>query len=392
MACQWFKTQYPGVRYREHKTRKYHNRADRYFTIFYKLDGKQKEEGLGWSSEGWTAEKASITRAELKKAQTTGDGAVTLQKKRELAEEVKRAEALAKAEDERNKLTFREVSVKYISWAKVSKSTWDTDELRLRLHVLPLLGDYPMVDIGVTEVEMLKQKCYEKGMSPASVLQCLALVRALFNFAIKQGLTTVHNPVKGVKLPRPDNRRLRFLSRDEAKKLLDTASSYNMELHDICLISLYSGIRSGEMAALRWPDIDFDHELITIRDPKNGVSRQVFMTANIKSMLERRFNQDETPTDHLVFPDRKGEQRKRVSKQFEWLAAKLDLNKDIDDPRQKLCFHSLRHTFASWLALQGETLLTIKELMGHKTIAMTMRYAHLIPDQKRKAVERLAAQ
>jgi integrase len=72
------------------------------------------------------------------------------------------------------------------------------------------------------------------------------------------------------------------------------------------------------------------------------------------------------------------------------LAEKLKLNKDVTDPRQKACFHTLRHTFASWLALQGETLLTIKELMGHKTITMTMRYAHLIPDQKRRAVEKLA--
>ncbi|MGO9532225.1 MAG: site-specific integrase, partial [Syntrophobacteraceae bacterium] len=74
MAHQWFKTQYPGVRFREHTTRKFNSKPDRYFSIYYKLNGKQREEGLGWSSEEWTAQKASIQLAELKKAQTTGEG------------------------------------------------------------------------------------------------------------------------------------------------------------------------------------------------------------------------------------------------------------------------------------------------------------------------------
>lgn len=379
----WVKTQFTGVRYREHKTRKHNNRPDRYFSIYYKLKGKQKEEGLGWASEGWSAQEASITLSDLKKAQTTGEGAVTLNEKRALAEQEKKVAAEKKAQEERDGITLIEVAEKYIEWARTNKKTWRDDVTRLNFHVLPVLGELPMVQIEPDHIEKLKARCQEK-LAPATVVQCLAVTRACFNYASRMGMFKASNPVKGVKMPKPDNKRMRFLTKKEADDLLDLAWTYNTELHDMCLICLYTGIRSGEMVSLTWNDIDFEHNLITISDPKNGESRQVYLTKHVKNMLERRGG-----GSGLIFPSKNGVKRDAVSKIFTRLVNKLQLNEGITDPRQKVTFHSLRHTFASWLALNGETLLTIKELMGHKTIAMTMRYAHLIPDQKRKAVERL---
>lgn len=398
MAYEWCKTQYPGVRYREHKERKHNGKPDRYFTIYYKLNGKTKEEGLGWASEDWSAEKASITLAELKKARKTGEGAVTLKEKRTLAAERRDEEARQKAQEQRDAIALRDVATEYVKWAKGNKKTWRDDETRLNMHVLPLMGDSPLVSIGAPEIESLKVKCQEKGLAPATVIQCVAVIRAVFNFASRQGMFSGVNPVKGVKLPKLDNRRVRFLSRHEANMVLEMARSYNLELHDMCLICLYTGMRAGEMMTLQRHDIDFEHNLITIRDPKNGESRQVFLTANVKGMLEERLKKNDSKTvseaskqndSQLVFPNKLGEERDAVSKLFKRCIDGIGMNDGITDPRQKVCFHTLRHTFASWLALQGETLLTIKELMGHKTIQMTMRYAHLIPDQKRKAVERL---
>ena len=79
-----------------------------------------------------------------------------------------------------------------------------------------------------------------------------------------------------------------------------------------------------------------------------------------------------------------------MSDTFDRAVVKLGLNNGVTDRLNKVVPHTLRHTFASWLAQQGETLLTIKELMGHKNIEMTMRYSHLCPDQKRSAVLKLA--
>ena len=117
--------------------------------------------------------------------------------------------------------------------------------------------------------------------------------------------------------------------------------------------------------------------------------RQAYFTAEIKAMLEERKRQAKDDASPLVFPDRNGRLQKSVSDTFDRVINELGWNKDVD-PLQKVVFHTLRHTFASWLAIQGTPLYTIKELMGHKSIAMTERYAHLIPDQKREAVIKLS--
>jgi len=90
-----------------------------------------------------------------------------------------------------------------------------------------------------------------------------------------------------------------------------------------------------------------------------------------------------------VFLSSKGGRVLEVSDSYSRVVERLGFNEGIKDRRYKITFHSLRHTFASWLALQGEALLTIKELLGHKTLEMTLRYAHLMPDQKRAAPLRL---
>jgi hypothetical protein len=89
MAEKWIKTQFLGVRYRESNTKKHNGKPDRYFTIRYKLDGILKEEGLGWASNDWNAQKASLTRSELIKNQRVGEGPSTLTEKRQLAKDKK---------------------------------------------------------------------------------------------------------------------------------------------------------------------------------------------------------------------------------------------------------------------------------------------------------------
>ena len=113
------------------------------------------------------------------------------------------------------------------------------------------------------------------------------------------------------------------------------------------------------------------------------------MTQSVREMLKPRLPEN---LNDLVFADRwHGEPIKIISKTFDRAVEKLELNKDVEDPRQKVVFHTLRHTFASWLAIQGTPILTIKELLGHKSLAMTERYAHLIPDMKKDATLALEA-
>jgi len=98
----WHKTEFRGVRYRKHPTRKHGVKFDRYFVIRYQRDGKRKEEGLGWGSDGWSAEKAALTLAELKNAYKTGEGPTRLKEKRQIAKE-------RKSKDTRDQITFGKV-------------------------------------------------------------------------------------------------------------------------------------------------------------------------------------------------------------------------------------------------------------------------------------------
>ena len=154
------------------------------------------------------------------------------------------------------------------------------------------------------------------------------------------------------------------------------------QLHDICLLSLHCGLRAGEILNLRGQDLDFENGLIHIADPKNKHPRKAYMTIRVKKMLLKRIP---ASPGVLIFKSREGGHITSVSRTFERVIDDLDFNKGITDTRQKVVFHSLRHSFASWLALQGEPIQVIGELLGHRTLTMTQRYSHLTGDHKRRA-------
>jgi integrase len=172
-------------------------------------------------------------------------------------------------------------------------------------------------------------------------------------------------------------------SHQEADTLLKALVKVSRSVHDMALLSLHSGMRAGEIFDLRGSDLDFENGLITVRDPKNKQARKAYMTPTLSAMLKARIPED---PEGYVFPDRvHGGRINIVSQTFRKTVEALGFNKGVTDPRQKISFHSMRHTFGSWLAIQGTPILTISQLMGHKTLSMAARYAHLSPDHKRDA-------
>jgi integrase len=148
-------------------------------------------------------------------------------------------------------------------------------------------------------------------------------------------------------------------------------------------------LRFGEIAKLTWADVDMDNEIIKVKDAK-GDDRHAYITKPVKEALERLNKINTYKPNSLIFTTKQKERQKQVSNTYGKTVDDLKFNDEISDSRQKVCFHTLRHTFASWIAIQGTFLYEIKELMGHKSIEMTERYAHLLPDVKRQAVNRLA--
>jgi integrase len=145
-------------------------------------------------------------------------------------------------------------------------------------------------------------------------------------------------------------------------------------------------MRAGEIFNLTWDCIDFEKGQILIKDPKNKSNRYAFMTIKVREMLKRYYNGQ---LSGFIFLDRKGNKIKKVSRVFARVVEETGLNQGIEDKRQRVVFHTLRHTYASWLVEQGVDLYTVKELMGHKTLAMTERYSHLGENTLRQAVSRL---
>jgi len=356
-------TRYPGVYERKSETRTFNGRADVCFDIAYKREGKKIWEKIGWVSEGYSAKVASQLRAER-------------------IRNIRHGQELPK--DKLKAPYFKEVAEKYLEWATVNKSRAGRDDKdRYKNHLKVRLDDKRLNDISPFDLEQLKADLTKEGLAPGSVKHCLVLFRQIFNKAVLWGMYKGDNPIKGVKLPTLNNQRERFLTHEEANILLNELQKVSLQLHDMALISLHCGLRAGEIFNLKGHDLDFTNGLIHISDPKNKESRKAFMTNAVKEMLQSR--KPDSP-DGYVFKDRKhGEMIQHGSAAFGRTIKRLGFNEGITDRRQMVIFHTLRHTFASWLALQGETILTIKDLLGHKTLAMTARYAHLMPEHKRQA-------
>ncbi|MCF8029895.1 MAG: site-specific integrase [Desulfohalobiaceae bacterium] len=386
--AKWHPTKFPGVRYREHPTRKHGIQRDRYYAIRFTVNGVRHEEGLGWSSEGWSPQEAADELGRLRKAQRTGEGPQTLAEKRQREKERKEAEEQARKERELANMTFSDVWEKYKETAQSSKSqeAWRTERNLYDKHLSPVLGDRPIRQIAPFHLEKLKKSMLDGGLSPRTVEYALAVIRQVFNYARDHDLFHGINPVSKVKAPKKDNRRIRFLTYEEAERLLKALAEKSKDLHDMALLALHCGPRAGEIFALTWNDVDLERNFVTFRHTKNGRVRHVPMTERVRQMFQSRNRQSGS---ELIFPARGGKQRKDVSKVFTQVVEDLGLNEGVEDSRQRFVFHSLRHTCASWLIMSGVPLYTVKEFLGHQQISQTERYAHLAPDSLQQATNAL---
>lgn len=413
---KFFSTKYPGVRFWESDvrnikgqkgTKKKGWKADRCFVIRYQKNGRRISETLGWQSNGFDPLFCSLERGKILKNIACGEGHQSLKERKEI-QQIKEDKKIAdKEEEERDNIPFHVLGDRYIENAKTEKPlSWKSDDARYRLHLLPALGNISLQKISPLILEKLKRDLSkkklnnkskgksQKTLSEKSVHHCLTLIRAMFNKAEAWELFYGKNPVKLTSknfkkfLKISDNKRLRFLDRNEANQLLDYFKERNIQLHDITLLGIYAGLRANEIFSLLWRDIDLKTGVINIKDGKNGETRAAYITEPIREMFLKRI-ENETDKNALVFKSSKGEKIQEISNEFRKAIKKLGFNNGIKDGRDKVVFHSLRHTFASWAAMNGATLPTIKELMGHKSVEMSLRYVKLMPSHLKDAAESL---
>jgi integrase len=378
-------TKYPGVRYYEHSERKYRGKPDKYFSIRLRIDGKQREEGLGWASEKMTEQKASEILAELKKAKRTGEGPTSLKDKKEIQREIKLIKAKEKAKHQREKITFNKVWDTYFPIQKrnVSVDSWRREDSLNRLWISPIIGNMPMKNVSQINIQKIKKNMEDAGLSARSICYAYDVIRQVYNFANRNNLIDFKSPTLGIKKPKKDNKRDRYLTFEEADLLLNELMKNYQEIYEISLISLHCGLRAGEIFSLKWSDINIKNGMITVRDTK-AANRFPLMTNEIKEIFRHKIKG--SPND-LVFPSRNDKKRKAISKSFMRTVNKLGLNTGRSDSRDKVVFHTLRHTYASWLVQKGTPIYEVQKLLGHSTIVMTERYSHLAPKNFENSVK-----
>ena len=358
MAAKKSVKKYIGVYYTQSKIRRWRERADRCYWVAFKeaQTGKLIWERCGWASEGWTPEAAQ-------------------RKRHELLEQDRVGAYKPKGVRKKEQVTFGELMEKrYLPWSLENQMHPRKDHERYRKWLASILADKQLSHISSLDLERAKRDMRQEKMSDATIRHVLCIVRQAFNKAIHWGLWEGNNPCKGVKFPSPNNQRMRFLTREEAEQLLEALRGKNPQAARIATVSLYAGLRLGEVLGLKWGDVDEKHGIIHIMDTKTKKSRPAFIDEQIQEILNEMARGS---PDELLFKTNNGAPDVWMSKLFKSVVDSLGFNADVSDPRQRVYFHTLRHTFASWAVMAAVPLYTVGQALGHKTTTMTQRYAHL---------------
>ncbi len=365
MPTSTSKTRFPGVYAREGK-RRHNGKPDVCFYYTVTQGGKKTWIKAGWKSEGMTAAVA----AEMRAAKQT---------------EARRTPGL---EIRRNsRLTFDAAAEHYTAHRACSQASKATAASIIRKRLIPAFGGMLLAQVDAASIRSLIDKTLADGHSTSHAAAILDTLSGIFTLTARDGLHTLDNPCRQVTKPRLRNERLRFLSKDEAAALLDALAKRSRDWHDLAALSLWTGARLGELLTLSAGSVDIANGIATVTG-KTG-RRVIHLNAAARSLLTQRI------AEHpgMIFPAQKSNTKSGHLSPYHALftaaVQECGLNPPGTPREMLVVFHTLRHTFASWLAIAGVPLYTISQLMGHASMQMTQRYAHLCPDTKRDAVEKL---
>ncbi len=345
-------------------------------------------------------------------------GKVTLKRARELAQEAM-GEAAGKSDPQAKKRQARRVAAMptlaqfvdgdYGDWVKAHRKDGAATVARLKACFEDDMGNMKLDAITAWQADKWQSKRRKAGKAPSTINRDMTALKATLSKAVEWGVLEVH-PLAKIKQMKVDKHaRTRYLKPAEEqairealdirearlKKERASANTWRKQrgytlfpdlqgfadhMKPMVLLSINTGLRRGELFQLQWSDIDLKGNMLTVRGAtaKAAITRHIPLNQEAAEVLEAWKGRDNNP---LVFPGRNGEPFDNVKKAWHALleAAKV---KDFR-------WHDLRHTFASKLIMAGVDLNTVRELLGHADIKMTLRYAHLAPEHKAEAVARL---
>jgi integrase len=287
---------------------------------------------------------------------------------------------------------------------QVSEGTFSRYERTCRNHLLPFFGRLRLRDLTPAHVHAFKARKIEEGLNPNTVGVMQGVLNVALNQAVDDGLLPANPAARVKKAARRGETPMRALSHEEASRLISAAEGSRDEA--LVTLALRTGMRQGELAALRWEDLDLSDAkrgTVTVRrsadtrtqtrisTTKTGEERRVgigartvaTLKAHKKRQLEERMAASSWEDPGLVFPNTRGKVRRRdsVMRSLRRLLAEAGLPTEVR-------FHDLRHTAATLAIKQGLPIPTVSKMLGHSDPAMTLRrYAHVLEDMRQEAAQ-----
>jgi integrase len=279
------------------------------------------------------------------------------------------------------RLTFRDLAKAAMAQKKLRLAplSYETDRLRLE-KLLPLIGNVPADRLTADRIEEALAHFCVSGRSVGgptgnpTANRYRSLISSIYSFAVRAGKMTT-NPVSRVKRFRENASRVRWLTDEEEERIraVLTTDTHRWEFD----LTLHTGMRRGENFWLRWKDVDVERGNLTVK----GKTGQRHIVANETAIAALRKLHMRSGDKEFVCPDNDGRAKRDWRRWFEEAVREANV--------PDFHFHDLRHTFASRLVMAGVDIRTVQELLGHKSIVQTMRYAHLARDHRQAAVEKM---
>ena len=283
---------------------------------------------------------------------------------------------------EAKKHTFAEMVDRYIKSVLPSKPKQIKDQGHQLRWWKERIGNYLLADVTTALIVQYRDDLGQ-NRSPATVVRYMAALSHCFTIAVNEWQWLEDSPMRKVKKPKESRGRVRYLDDDERAKLLQACKESSNEWLYMCVIlALSTGMRQGELMGLKWPDVNLKDGYIILNETKNGERRRVPLTGRGLELLKQHAKVRRLDTD-LLFPGKSP-------------IKPIDLRRPFNNALkaagiEDFHWHDLRHCTASYLAMNGASLAEISEVLGHKTLQMVRRYAHLSDGHVSSVVESMNA-
>lgn len=301
----------------------------------------------------------------------------------------------------------------YEGWRKANRKNGKDDLRRLKVNFVDPFGKLALTEVTPMVIERWRTKRINDGIKATTVNRDIIILKAALTKAVEWGIISSH-PLQKLKLFKIDSAsKIRYLHSEEEKCLKNALQSRDEEikaarsrgnawraerdydclpelalsafadhLTPMILISLNTGLRRGELFNLRWQNVNLEQATLTVvgDTAKNGKTRHLPLNAIALKVL-KEWRQQAQSSEWVFANDKTGGVFTHVKKAWANILKRAQI--------ESFRWHDMRHHFASRLVMAGVDLNTVRELLGHADIKMTLRYAHLAPEHKAKAVERL---